>query len=826
MEALTTYSVDVKLYEELFEALTPLYNYFKVPKQNNAIQFFQLENIQAYFTTQADSCSQLLFNSSSPVHFWNHSGVKSEEPAQTCLKILPLNVKLFQEIVYILLTQQFNCVELYTFSKNGMKLEAFATPGCVDGLIELVPQLENIVTYKASIEISDNRVCMMYADGQMINIIKFDDDSTLSKLCSSLFQLQIRECIFAPNTDLERTMNQLNIRYQIINEKELKEPKMNAEIKMKIKSVSQSELAPMLVGMLIQNPVDVNQLSLVDTMQLQQKDAEQLELNELIKLFKAHLQTDTGRANFEKLFFRPLLQKEIIEKRQEFVNQLLDNREYAKVIRQTNGMNTINKNLRKSKEICRTSYDLFCQIDGLNQLMNVTKNLFTKTQLPEFEILNTDYELTLNEIRQLILKYIVPNPSIFSAFENQVILINPNLQSNLVDKFNSLIELNKLIQQENQDLIQKLNLDNPQHCKLQSTAQNKLSFKIPYYLLKQVQEISDVQIVDKKTTGIKAVTRTLQDLNTQFLEQYAVYQQLSANFVIELEQNLYNYLTQLNQIQELISTADFLSSLSLTSKKHSFSRPDMSSKHIIHANAFNPVLINSQRFIQPNSFTQQNNLLIITGANSGGKSQLLKQIGNCQILAQLGSNTPGHIQTRVFDNLCLRFGSSDSLESGISTFMGEMLQVSQILSVATENSLVLVDELGRGTSQNDGYGLTIGVAEHLLGLNCVSVFVTHVQEVTKKLPAQFLRMRSEIVNGNLKLTYKVENGIDESHGIEVAKMCGINQEIIDDANEWERIRRNGAGGIDNGQSKEYDKMLIMYQLGLINKEQLKDMYNE
>lgn len=145
----------------------------------------------------------------------------------------------------------------------------------------------------------------------------------------------------------------------------------------------------------------------------------------------------------------------------------------------------------------------------------------------------------------------------------------------------------------------------------------------------------------------------------------------------------------------------------------------------------------------------------------------------------------------------MRFGSTDDTEAGLSTFMWEMVQMSKILGNADAQSLVLVDELGRGTSLADGYGLTIASAEHLLKIGATSVFVTHLHDVCyyfsyqiskgviEKGSIQFLKVVSEMIGTQLHLLYKLENGIDVSHGIQVAEACQINPEVIAEAKNWE-----------------------------------------
>ena len=124
--------------------------------------------------------------------------------------------------------------------------------------------------------------------------------------------------------------------------------------------------------------------------------------------------------------------------------------------------------------------------------------------------------------------------------------------------------------------------------------------------------------------------------------------------------------------------------------------------------------------------------------------------------------------------------------------------------------MVLIDELGRGTSAADGYALSIAVAEHLLKIQCQSIFVTHLFEVVEHFSdAQKFKMKSILENGKLMLTYVMEEGVDDSHGIEIAQSCLIDPEIIQDAKEWEKIRRIS---IEDGafSREDAEKLLVQY----------------
>ena len=290
--------------------------------------------------------------------------------------------------------------------------------------------------------------------------------------------------------------------------------------------------------------------------------------------------------------------------------------------------------------------------------------------------------------------------------------------------------------------------------------------------------------MEKKPTGLKVISDRLKTLNDSFLEKYKLYQQYSEPIAQELLSSMQQHFAFLENVCNAIGVVDILNALAMGSKKYSFNQPQIvEQREISLQDSYNPALLNTVAFVQPNSITLKQNLTFITGANSGGKTQTLKMLGNVLILAQIGSDVPGECSVPIYNQIMMRFGSTDDTEAGLSTFMWEMVQMSKILNNADAQSLVLVDELGRGTSLADGYGLTIASAEHFLKIGATSVFVTHLHDVCyyfshkinkgiiAKGTIQFLKVVSEMIGTQLHLLYKLENGIDVSHGIQVAQAC-------------------------------------------------------
>ena len=220
-----------------------------------------------------------------------------------------------------------------------------------------------------------------------------------------------------------------------------------------------------------------------------------------------------------------------------------------------------------------------------------------------------------------------------------------------------------------------------------------------------------------------------------------------------------------------------------------------------------------------------NRLAIITGPNMAGKSTYMRQVALIVLMAQIGSFVPAsYAKIGVVDKIFTRVGASDDLSMGQSTFMVEMMEVASILKEATKNSLVILDEIGRGTSTYDGLSIAWAVAEYIADkekCGAKTLFATHYHELTElenkldgvKNYSIAVKEKGEDI---IFLRKIVEGGTDESYGVHVARLAGVPQNVTKRANEILRSLERKSVLRDNKSKEKEDKKQVAGQFDMFN----------
>ena len=254
------------------------------------------------------------------------------------------------------------------------------------------------------------------------------------------------------------------------------------------------------------------------------------------------------------------------------------------------------------------------------------------------------------------------------------------------------------------------------------------------------------------------------------------------------------YIPKLQEIAKVLSELDVILSLTVVAESNNFSKPTIiEERNIYIKNGRHPVVeaVSKKEYI-PNDviMNEDTNILLITGPNMSGKSTYMRMLAIIVILNQIGSFVPcDEAKLPIFDNIFTRIGASDDLVSGESTFMVEMKEANNAVSNATQNSLILFDELGRGTATYDGMSLAQSILEYIHdNIKAKTLFSTHYHELTS-LEEHLRNLKNVHVSAKEEkdkviFLHKVKNGpVDKSYGIHVASLVGLPSKIIKRARE-------------------------------------------
>ena len=306
------------------------------------------------------------------------------------------------------------------------------------------------------------------------------------------------------------------------------------------------------------------------------------------------------------------------------------------------------------------------------------------------------------------------------------------------------------------------------------------------------------RLINSNKNSLMINSNELNSLSEEIKDDRAKFKKLQTDWIRKIMDVVCTYQPIIENLTSLIGTLDILSSFAILvfNSNQSFCRPIIgqprtnlileNSRHLLleylNNNKDEVEVISNDLIMIPN----EDDFHLLTGINMGGKSTYLRQIGICVILAHIGCFVPAtKAEIPLIDQIFTRVGAGDMMLKGVSTYMNEMIEVCSLLKAATENSLLLIDELGRGTSTKDGVAISAGIIQYICeDLKSYCLFATHFYELTK-LEEQFKNLKNyyvgyKIKNGEIMMTYKVFQGkINTSLGIELFRALNFDQETCD-----------------------------------------------
>lgn len=294
------------------------------------------------------------------------------------------------------------------------------------------------------------------------------------------------------------------------------------------------------------------------------------------------------------------------------------------------------------------------------------------------------------------------------------------------------------------------------------------------------------------TNAERYITPELKEKEAIILEAQEKSVDLEYDLFVSLRDQLKDDIHQVQKIAGTISEIDVLQSFAQVSEENNYQRPTFTEEKLLIQNNRHPVIekVMTDGAFVPNdiSLDQEDFILLITGPNMSGKSTYMRQLALTIIMAQIGCFVPAdQAQLTIFDHIFTRIGAADDLVSGQSTFMVEMMEANHALMNATEHSLILLDEIGRGTSTYDGMALAHAMIEYIHeDVRAKTLFSTHYHELTE-LEDQLAHLknifvRAEEYDDKIVFLHKVSEGrANESYGIQVAKLANMPTSLIERA---------------------------------------------
>ena len=336
----------------------------------------------------------------------------------------------------------------------------------------------------------------------------------------------------------------------------------------------------------------------------------------------------------------------------------------------------------------------------------------------------------------------------------------------------------------------------------------------------QLENVPLQRYIRKQTTvnSERFITEDLKKIEDEVLGSDEMAVKLEKDIFAKIKEFLLGYLKSFQSISKTIAKIDFVISLAQVAIKNNFTRPQMTkTDNLTIVEGRHPVVeqyLTSGAFVSNDTTLdgEENKIMVITGPNMSGKSTYMRQVAIITLLAHIGSFVPARRAIiPITDRIFTRVGASDDLALGQSTFMVEMSEVALILANATDKSLILLDEIGRGTSTFDGLSIAWSVIEYLSKhFKSKTLFATHYHELTEL---------EGVLNGikNYKIAVKEENdevvflrkivrgGANKSFGVEVARLAGVPKEVIDRAKEISKNLESVNNKIDLNLFKDEKK---------------------